>query len=282
MFGLVYRYNRRILFFVVIFFATGVLFCSCNSYAESYASVLEYKGDVKIVSPGDKAGVKPSKTMRLEQGQQVITGIGSYIDIAFDGDKGQIVKVEENSHVVILFGEKDKIELLDGEVYVLLLNMVSSGEFRVATPCAVAGARGTGWRTRTDGQTTYVAVFDDRVFVFGVNEDGSLKSESFWVNYGFERIINKFDAPGEARELSDSEISEMEEKMRKYLQQQNVPGSKNFKIYKKALRMDKMLSKSGKMTDDKRDSILDEKDDSRKTNAEDRGGDSRQGKRQES
>ncbi len=182
--------------------------------AQETVSVVSFEGDVKVLAPGEKEAVSPKKDMVLEKGTKITTGKGGYLEMTFDESGDNILKVEEETEVVIKIDGVDKVELVNGELFALIQNLGEGEEFRVKTPCATCGARGTAWKTMTDGQTTDVSVVDDKVFVRGFNKDGTVSDKVFWVNKGYRRSIKKFRAPGEMKKIPTARFARMKREMK--------------------------------------------------------------------
>jgi hypothetical protein len=120
----------------------------------------------------------------------------------------------------------------------------------VRTPCGVCGARGTGWRTIVSGGMMNVAVFQNRVFSRGVNKDGSVMEDDFWIGEGFMRNINRFKKPGELMPVPPDELEAMRKKFGLWHKD---------KMKKKSKLFDRMREMDEKRTK----SILDKKNDDR-------------------
>jgi hypothetical protein len=190
--------------------------------------------------------------MPLSEGTRIVTGDESYVEIAFDKLRGNIVKVKENSEVVIKLEGDDRIELIDGKMFTLLRNLKRGQAFQVRTPCAVCGARGTGWGVITDSKITDVAVFQGKVFVKGLKRDGSAMDKEYWVERGFERKVKRFKDPGEMLKISDERLAEMEAEF----------GLGKGKEESRKKRF-KSLDKGDTMREEQMESILERKDDAR-------------------
>ena len=175
--------------------------------------VVSVEGDVEVTLPGIKPQ-KPKVDMLIEEGTKIETREASSIEIAFNAEATNIVKVEENSSVVVKLEGDEKIELIDGELFVLLKDLEEGSTFKVRTPCAVSGARGTGWWVKAASEFTDVSVFDNKVFVQGINKDGSLMKKEYWVDKGYERKINRFQKPGKRRRVSAKRLKRMEKSIR--------------------------------------------------------------------
>ncbi len=174
----------------------------------SFASVrvIDFQGDVKVFPAGSVKSVACTVGMELAPGVKIVTAKEASADIAFDKKAKNTVMVKGGSEVVMLLEGADRIRLVDGEVFTMLKNLKKGETFRVKTPCASCGARGTGWDTKTDGKVTEVAVVDGRVFVRGFKKDGSLMEKVHWVDKGFERKIIRNENPGKMEKIPKDKI----------------------------------------------------------------------------
>lgn len=197
--------------FIVLF--SGV-FPAAQAMEESI-DVISLAGDVKVIPPGQTKGEPCMPGMRLKEGTQVVTGMESFVEIALDDSKMNLLKIKENSRVAIKLEGPDKIELVDGEIFTLLQNLEPGEVFRVRTPCATCGARGTGWRTATTGKATEVSVFEDQVFVRGIKKDGTAMEDQYTVKAGYETKIKKFDKPQKMRKISSRRLAKMKNEIKR-------------------------------------------------------------------
>ncbi|MGB2601453.1 MAG: FecR family protein [Candidatus Omnitrophota bacterium] len=213
---------KKVLVFAVAIVLFSGLFCSAQAM-DGNIEVISLAGDAKVISPGAAAGEACLPGMRLREGSQVVTGMESYVEIALDDSKMNLLKIKENSRVAIKLEGPDKIELVDGEIFTLLQNLEPGEVFRVRTPCATCGARGTGWRTKTDGKATEVSVFQDQVFVRGVKKDGSAMEKQYTVKAGYERKIKKFSKPEKMRKISSKRLARMKKEIKRSPQAPKKP-----------------------------------------------------------
>jgi hypothetical protein len=169
--------------------------------------VIAYDGKVAIVPSEGMDAVQCEVGMKLEEGARIMTDKDSWLDIAFDIDARNTVTVKENSEVVLKLEAEDKIELIDGELFAVVKELKKGEGFRVRTPCATCGARGTGWNTMTDGKITDIAVTDGEVFVRGINIDGSVMKKEYLIRKGYERRVKKFEKPGRLEKISRERLN---------------------------------------------------------------------------
>ncbi len=223
--------KMRILFLCMIF-VFNIAFI-VPSWAEA-VRVSSLAGDVKIIPAGETKEVACTPEMELKPGDRILTGDESRLEMYFDKAKQNTATVESNSNVVIRLQEEDKIELIDGEL-ITALNDLGKGEvFRVRTPSAVCGARGTIWDTAVIKGVTTISTLKDRVFVRGVNKDGSVMEKEFWVKEGYERKIKKFERPEKMLKISRDRFEKLREKADIKKKEKKVPVSK-----KKARMLDR-------------------------------------------
>jgi len=73
--------------------------------------------------------------------------------------------------------EPGRIFLKEGRVFSIIKGVATQGSFQVRTPTSVSGARGTAWLTHFGTGRTEVSVFEDNVFVSGIDAAGNVTDE---------------------------------------------------------------------------------------------------------
>jgi len=243
----------------VILLSYGFLFCAEGAVIK----VTEYDGSSLVISSASPGGAPPAVGMKLQEGDRIVTKKDAYVVFYFD-KKENIVRVEEESDVVLKVGSGDnELELVNGAIYTLLKRLPRGSTFKVQTPCAVCGVRGTGWKTATDGKATDVSVFGGSVFLRGINKDGSAMEKEFTVKKGYSRSVKKFEAPGKAQKIPKDALKEYRKKMGGAKKSSDRTGSKI-----------KMLDKRDSIRDDRRETLQEKKDDSRLDDIRDKKDDS--------
>lgn len=199
---------KKILF-VLLFAAAMLSAFSIAAQAQESAIVASYAGDVKITPQGATKAVTCKPGMVIEEGTRIVTGEEAFVMLSIGRGTSNFVKVKEKSEVVVKIDKDEKIQLIEGTMFVFLRELKRGREFRVQTPDAVCGARGTGWGIFTGGGVTTIAVFDNNVFVSGINKDGTQKEKSYWVKSGYKRKVKRFKQPGGSMKLSKEELERM-------------------------------------------------------------------------
>ncbi len=171
----------------ILFILLSLALISSISFAyPDKAEIISIKGDVKVLPEGRVDWIKAGIGMALREGDRLKTGPDSQCNLAFDNRRKNSVGIFENSDVIILLREKEKIEIIEASLYAKLLSMPIGSEFEVKTPTAVCGARGTGLGVKGDKLNTEAAAYENDIYV--INEAGEKKG----VREGFRRNIDKF------------------------------------------------------------------------------------------
>ncbi|MBD3426615.1 MAG: hypothetical protein GF409_05245 [Candidatus Omnitrophica bacterium] len=190
-------------------------FVSCSvplvCFSSSVVEVVSVDGDVKVVPSNTVKSVHCRVGMELAEGTRIVTDAGSSVKLSFDPHRKNIIRIMGKSDVVLKLTNGDKVELIDGEVYAMIKELKRGEKFRIRTPDAVCGARGTGWRTKKRGGVSEVAVFDGRVYVRGLTRDGSVMDGVSWVSRGEKVKVKKGSKPGEKEKLTPEELALMEQ-----------------------------------------------------------------------
>ncbi|MBU0683398.1 MAG: FecR family protein [Candidatus Omnitrophica bacterium] len=197
------RIKRALILLAVIV----TLFNSLFAWGESdVVSVFSINGDVKVVPKGRNVGVKCEKEMILHAGDWIKTGANSSVTIAFDRDANNVITIEEKSLIVIRMDGYFKVQLLRGEIYAILENVSKGETFRVLTPSVVTESLNSGWGAASDGSYTNVVVFDNRVFVCGINPEGEIEKKKYWIEEGYKRKTLIFEDPGDIESLPENAV----------------------------------------------------------------------------
>jgi len=195
---------KYLTFFVLI----GILFLSSNfifaQASSREAEIIFVKGEVKIQRAGEVEWVDAKKGMRLSDGDTAKTGKASSVEIAFDMDKKNVIRLEENSTAILRGRWLRQIELPNGRIRSLIRKLRKDSSFEIRTPTAVAGARGSGWDVFSEANRDQIKAFEDEIFVQSFDEKGNLIKEII-VREGWQAFIERFRAPSELFELTDAE-----------------------------------------------------------------------------
>ena len=193
---------------------------TADSEEEEAAKIIYLKGRVKIQHPGDDFWILAKRGMIVSDKDKIKTFVGSEVEIALDSTLKNIVKVEPNTEITLEELKGKRLYMLKGKVLLLIEALPPDSSFEIKTPTAVAGVRGCGLSVDTDGQKTNVKCFEDKVYVKGIDIDGTIMAEVFIIDRGHKCIIHRFDIPGELIVLTTferEEWSQFREKLKEHL-----------------------------------------------------------------
>ena len=140
----------------------------------------------------------------MADGDTAKTGAGAAVEISFDNENKNLVRLEEGSTMVLRGKMLKQIELPQGRIRSLVKNLKKETSFEIKTPTIIAGARGSGWDVSTSPKRDDVKAFEDEIFVQAYDQDGKLIKE-VTVRECWEVLIDRFQAPGELIELADKD-----------------------------------------------------------------------------
>lgn len=172
--------------------------------AEKTAKVIFVQGDVKVQKSGATAWDTAKAGLVLADGDTIKTAKASAVEISFDKDNKNMVRLEEESTAILRGRSLNRIELPVGRIRSLVKSLKKESSFDIKTPTVVAGARGSGWDVIASDKRDNVKAFEDEIFVQSYDQQGKLIKEIF-VREGWEVLVDRFQSPGELIELTDKD-----------------------------------------------------------------------------
>ncbi len=196
---------KKIAFYLTLIIAASFAFTEASAVSfDGYAVVYYYEGDVRIIPAGRDVGVSAEEGMKVSEGDWIRTSPGSTITIAFDEKGENVMVVEENTLMIVKLDGYLKVQLLSGDMYAVLEGVEDGDQFRVLTPSVVTESTSSGWGISSDGSFTNVVAFQDDIYVYGLNEDGTPKEEKYKIQEGYQRKTLRFQDPGELEPTGES------------------------------------------------------------------------------
>lgn len=117
------------------------------------AKVFEFEGDVRILKAGQDEWVQAEKEMILEAGDQILTGKESFMDVVYDDHFLNVARIESETKAEFRSIEPTELHLEDGKIFSALDGLAPGDGYRISTPTAVAGVRGTTFDVMHNAQT---------------------------------------------------------------------------------------------------------------------------------
>lgn len=203
---------RKTIFLVTAGFFIQAAFQSCIASVET--------DNTRVIAVDGRAFFSDQKSIKqplrvgqkLEAGDQVDTGTAGTVDLAFDDDFQNVVRVEENSRMNVQRSATAITARLDrGGLFAMLKDLPPDSTFEVQTPTAIATVRGSEYRTTFDpGVGTRVYNFSESpVTVHGVDSQGQATGEPLVLkNSQKTEVVKQGEAPAAAQDLQPAELSE--------------------------------------------------------------------------
>jgi hypothetical protein len=146
-------------------------------------TVQSFFGDVKI-STG-KGEVIPQIGDRLNQGDTIITGKASILDVTYS--QNGIIRINENSTVKVTLLESEaaggstRLDMSQGKVFVTISKLIKGRKFEIGSPTSVAAVRGTTFRVTADDKSSRIDVLNGKIAVNPVKEGKQIE--------GVEKVV---------------------------------------------------------------------------------------------
>lgn len=170
--------------------------------------VVSVKGSPRIMKSGSSDWIDCKPDMKIGNGDRIKTGSDSEAEIAFSRDMASMVKIEKDSDMAIWAKNKPtaSIDLFSGTVMARIKDLPRKSSFRVKTPTGISGVRGTGWKSRTNGQSSEFSAFENSIYVKGIDRDGNEMPGETIVESGFGTTVGKFEEPSTPERLPQGEM----------------------------------------------------------------------------
>lgn len=147
------------------------------------AEVFDVGGNVRIMKTGTSEWYPVTRALLIEEGDQILTGELSYVEISYDKHFLNIVRIDEKTKAEFRTIEPTDLRLEDGTIFCALDGLKAGTEYKVSTPTAVAVVRGTHFEVFYNAVTAEffaatLPVAEDAheslIEVRAVQQDGSL------------------------------------------------------------------------------------------------------------
>jgi hypothetical protein len=166
--------------------------------AADSAKVMFAQGSIEFKAPGEASWQPLSKGDVLPAGSEIRTSAASACEIGLGEAKRSVVRMKEDSQTTLetLSSEKTRVNLGSGKVMVWVRDLKPGAVFEVASPTAVASARGTAWEQDTDS----IQVFEDDVELETPGGDSMIVEEGMGLDVREDGSLGEvFEVPAEAK-----------------------------------------------------------------------------------
>ncbi|MBU2103146.1 MAG: FecR family protein [Candidatus Omnitrophota bacterium] len=158
-------------------------------------SVIHVTGNAQVCDGQGNNCTAVIEDMDIAAGQRIKTAPGASVELSFDENKENIARINDDSDVIVVLGESEKIELLSGEIFSTIGDLPPGSSFEIKTPTAVAGVRGTEWLTKVDAEGTDIEAFDGTPYTKSIDISGKVSPEEVIIPVGHMTRVKRFGRP---------------------------------------------------------------------------------------
>lgn len=169
--------KRYAIVFLNLLLMSCLVLMFCVSVFAQGATIIDVKGKVTLKRDATKAWEKAKRGMELGPNAELKTAKKSECVIAFDKALKNVMTIRQNSSLKLEKVLPVSVSLPQGKVFALIENLESIEDFRIKTPTAIAGVRGTGESVRSGNDGTQVLCFEGGILVQGLDNRGNPTGE---------------------------------------------------------------------------------------------------------
>ncbi|RKY34640.1 MAG: hypothetical protein DRP69_04055 [Candidatus Duberdicusella sinuisediminis] len=189
----------------VLFLVGVLLFSSLNLLFGQHLEIVDLEGKV-LVRKVPLTWQSAKSGMFLDKDYELKTYSNSSCILAFDSELENVIKISENSQVKIESLFPSRVFISQGRIFSLIKDLRQAQSFKVRTPVAVAGARGTGWISSFGGSAEFLCL-EDSIHIQGFDPQGNLTGEED-VDEGFGIEVDEDGELGDIFKLTSEDYQD--------------------------------------------------------------------------
>jgi hypothetical protein len=166
-------------------------------------------GETEVLLKGCQDYVAVEEGMMLESGDKVKTGSAAALELSFNEDDSNLVRLGSDTSAEISLSGDEKLFLTEGEIFASVARLSSGAAFEIRTPTAISGARGTDWVTRVSQEETDVEAIDQSPYVRHFEKEGVISRQEILIRPGEMTTVKKFQRPQAARTIMNARLESL-------------------------------------------------------------------------
>ncbi len=155
--------TARIIFFCALFFSTSAY--AADSPNIGPVEILQAQGKVLYRVSAMDLWKPAGSGVQLKTEGEISTGPNGFCLLGMGYRSRNVIRLSENTHMLVKSIDPPALGMREGKTMVWLRDLKADSSFQLATPTAVAAARGTGW-SQTPSQ---IICFEGAVHVKGIS-----------------------------------------------------------------------------------------------------------------
>jgi hypothetical protein len=183
--------------------------------------VTYFSGNTEVLLKDAEDFAPCEEGMILEPGDKVKTLGDGVVELAFNEENTNVVRLSEGTEVEIVLEDDEKLSLSEGEVFASIAGLPAESTFEIRTPTAVCGVRGTEWVTRVSGEETEVEAIEHTPYVRHFEESGVKSNLKMIIQPGQMTTVRRFQPPLQPRPIPHgyAQWKPVKEEMRRHADQ---------------------------------------------------------------
>jgi hypothetical protein len=177
-------------------------------YTQDHSRILRYSGKVYIERAGEK--ISPIAGTLLNAQDKIVTGENAFVEVAYDDTYRDVLRIGSESSVVLesaVIEKQTNIFMDKGEIILKLQDLGKGSTFKVRTPVAIAGVRGTSFSVQLNGNQAVITDYESKIFVKGLTEDYLEMKEELLLSAGWKTQVTRFEKPSQVERISPQEYA---------------------------------------------------------------------------
>jgi len=204
---------KRNSIFLVVGAALGAVLLSgyfLDNNSRDRGRVLRAQGSVIIERSQEK--ITPVAGTVLNPQDKIITGADSFVEVTYDDAHKDVLRISGDSKVVMESAgieKQTRIFMYKGEIVLKLENLEKGSTFKIRTPTAIAGVRGTSFavQLKDEGKEAVITDYESRIFVKGLTEDFLEMRDELLLSDGWRVRVKQFEKPSRVEKITPQEFA---------------------------------------------------------------------------
>lgn len=177
-------------------------------YSQDHARILRFSGEIFVERAGEK--IIPAIGTLLNSQDKITTGPDAFIEVAYDDMHKDVLRIGSESRVVLesaVIEKKTDIFMDKGEIILKLEKLEKGSTFKIHTPTAIAGVRGTSFGVKLIGDQAIITDYESKIFVKGLTEDFMEMKDELLLSDGWKVRVTRFEKPSQVERITPQEYA---------------------------------------------------------------------------
>lgn len=178
------------------------------NYSQDHARILRCFGPVSIERGSEKIPILAGTLLNAQD--KITTGSNAFVEVAYDDKHRDVLRIGSESRVVLesaVIEKKTNIFMDKGEIILKLQDLGKGSTFKVRTPVAIAGVRGTSFGIRLVENRAVITDYESKIFVKGLTKDFLEMEEELLLSDGWKVQVTRFEKPSQVERITSQEYA---------------------------------------------------------------------------